>query len=106
MPGRKRAHYTGNYQTRARAVRKAANRSPNTRCMHGCACGATSLPACRCGQACARLLIEHKLGDTWDAGHAYDGDPASPLRPETASCNRSGGARLGNTRRASGYDWP
>jgi hypothetical protein len=50
---------------------------------------------------CARcgLTLADKPGDTWDAGHQYDGVPSSPLRPEHSSCNRSAGAALGNRRR-------
>jgi hypothetical protein len=82
MPGRNRAHYSGDYQRRARAVRQAANANPLTRCW-------------RCG----RTLDEHGPGVRWDAGHLRDGDPTSPLAPEASSCNRSAGAAAGNRRR-------
>lgn len=82
MPGKRRDHYRGDYDRRARSIRAAANADPSTRCW-------------RCG----RTLAEHKPGDTWDAGHIRDGDPTSPLAPEAASCNRSSGAIDGNRRR-------
>ena len=82
MPGRKRAHYSGDYARRARAVRAAANADATTRC-----------------QRCGLTLAEHPAGATWDAGHVNDGQIGGPLGPEVSSCNRSAGAALGNRRR-------
>lgn len=82
MPGRSRAHYSGDYQRRARLVRLAAYADLETRCW-------------RCG----RTLAEHGHKARWDAGHIRDGDPTSPLAPEASSCNRSAGATAGNLRR-------
>ena len=76
------AHRSGDYARRAKAVRQAAYADPLTACW-------------RCG----RTLDQHPAGDTWDAGHVLDGNPASALRPEASSCNRSAGASLGNRRR-------
>lgn len=77
MPAKDRSHYRGNYQTRARAVRDAANADPTTRCWR-----------------CAKTLAEHPAGDRWQAGHLRDGDYTSPLLPEARSCNaRAGQAR-------------
>lgn len=83
MPGKRREHYTGDYQRRAAAVRRAANANPATTCW-------------RCG----RTLADHPAGATWDAGHIVDGNKYSALAPEASSCNRSHGAALGNRRRA------
>jgi len=78
MPAKHRAHYAGDYQRRAAAVRRHAYADPDTVCW-------------RCGLP---------LGDgTWDAGHLIDGNSASPLAAEHSACNRSAGAAMGNRRR-------
>lgn len=79
MSGNVGAHHRGSYQTRAAAVRARANADPTTTCW-------------RCGQPA-------RPGDPWTAGHIIDTNPASPLKPEHASCNYSAGATLGNRRR-------
>lgn len=86
VPALKR-HYSGPYQVRARAVRRAANANPHTRCW-------------RCG----RTLAEHpphRNGQRprWQAGHVIDSDPTSPLAPEASTCNTSAGATYGNVKR-------
>lgn len=88
MSGKAREHYRGSYQRRAREMRARASADPTTRCM-----------AIVNGKVCGLLLIEHKLGATWDAGHVRSGDPTSPLQPEASCCNRSNGASEGNRRR-------
>ena len=87
-------HHSGDYQVRAKAVRDRANADPTTTCWR-----------------CERTLAEHpphKDGKParWTAGHVIDSDPTSPLLPEASTCNYAAGATTGNTRRASGYDWP
>lgn len=74
-------HRSGSYQRDAARVRRIAYSDPSTTCW-------------RCG-----LTLDAKPGDTWDAGHRYDGVPGSPLLPEHSSCNRSAGASMGNRRR-------
>lgn len=87
-------HHAGTYQVRARAVRRAANRNPLTRCW-------------RCG----RTLVEHEPHRTgrpvtWQAGHVVDSDPRSPLAPEASTCNKQAGAVYGNTKREPrSEDW-
>ena len=78
MPAKSKAHYRGNYQLRARAIRIAARMVPTM-----CA---------RCG-----LLIT--ADQAVDAGHVNDGQAGGPLAAEHASCNRAAGALLGNQRR-------
>ena len=80
----KPAHYRGSYETRARAIRRAAHMNPNTRCW-------------RCG----RTLAEHpptRTGKppTWTAGHILDSNPNSPLAAEANVCNYAAGADLRN----------
>lgn len=83
MPGKQREHYSGDYNRRAKLVRRAAYAN------HGTLCG-----------QCGRTLAQHGNGATWDAGHVISGNPASALRAEASSCNRSAGATEGNRRRS------
>lgn len=90
----KGAHHSGTYQRRAQHIRDQANADPTTTCW-------------RCG----RTLAHHPPHDDgkpaqWTAGHIIDSDPRSPLAPEASTCNYTAGARTGNARRASGYEWP
>ena len=85
MPGRKRAHYRGDYAARSAAVRAAAYRNPTTTCW-------------RCGLTLDEKRQTHPKV-TWDAGHVVDGAVGGLLLPEHSSCNRSAGA-------ASGYSPP
>ena len=64
-------HHKGTYLVRARALREAANADPSTRCWR---CGGLARP-----------------NDPWTAGHVVDGDAASQLLPEHASCNYRAG---------------
>lgn len=64
---RRRVHYQGDYQTRAAAVRDAANADPDTPC-----------------GICGNLKIE---GDPWQAHHIFPTDPTSPLVAAHRSCN-------------------
>jgi len=91
---RRKAHYAGDYEARARAVREAAYANPSTICW-------------RCG----KTLPEHGPTRTgkqqhWQAGHLIDGDPTSPLLPEASSCNAAAGVARLNRRRSTGYSWP
>ncbi len=87
MPGKKRAHYSGDYWKRSAVVRHQAQADPTTRCW-------------RCGLTLDEVRRTVNPTATWDAGHLRDGDPHSPLRPECSPCNRSNGARVGNARRS------
>lgn len=86
MPGKKRAHYRGDYARRARAVRQAAHANPATQCW-------------RCGLTLEEARATVNPRATWDAGHAVDGAVGGLLRPEHSHCNRSNGAKLGNAMR-------
>ena len=85
MPGRKRAHYRGDYAKRAARVRAAAYADPTTTCW-------------RCGLTLDEARAAHPH-TKWDAGHLEDGAVGGALRPEHSHCNRSAGAALGNARR-------
>ena len=62
-----RPHYRGNYQTRAKQVRTAANNDPNCVCW---LCGETA-----------------RVDDPWTADHVEPGNPDSVLMPAHRSCN-------------------
>lgn len=85
MPARDRQHYTGSYDARAKAVRRAANADPLTTCW-------------RCGRTLAAEQARTGKVVKWHAGHVIDGDSLSPLRAEHSTCNTSAGARMGNRR--------
>ena len=86
MPAKDRQHYRGDYQSRARAVRDAANADPSTKCW-------------RCGDPA-------RPDDPWQAGHLRDGDATSPLAPEHRSCNAKAGAAIVNGQRERrSRDW-
>lgn len=55
---------------------------------------------------CPRCRTPIRPDDEWDTGHVTDlalgGDPAGPVEAEHRRCNRSAGARLGNSIRARG----
>ena len=78
MPGKKRQHYTGNYQRRAAAIRAAAYANAATRCR-------------RCGLTLEQVRRTNPKA-TWDAGHVIDGMVDGPLAAECSRCNRSAGA--------------
>lgn len=80
MSGTRKPWHAGNFARRARAVRDAANRNPDTRCW-------------RCG----RTKAEH--GRPWHAGHLNDSEIGGPLAPECEPCNTSHGAAHGNRNR-------
>ncbi len=94
MAKTKGAHHRGDYHVRARRVRDQANTDPTTTCW-------------RCGHTLAQHP-PHRDGKpaTWTAGHTVDGDSSAPLAPEASTCNYSAGAKAGNARRGTGYDWP
>ena len=79
----KKPQHSGPYHRQAMRLRALAYANPHTTCA-------------RCGKP---LQPGVKGYDRWDAGHAIDGDPSSPLRPEHAYCNRSAGATMGNEKR-------
>ena len=85
MPGKKRAHYQGDYARRARAIRAYAYLNPETTCW-------------RCGLTLQQRQTTNP-GATWDAGHLTDGAINGQLKPECSTCNRSNGATQGNQRR-------
>ena len=85
MPGKKRAHYKGDYPRRAAAVTTAAYANPNTRCW-------------RCGKTLEEIR-RGKPNEGWDAGHLVDGAINGTLQAECRGCNRSHGAAMGNARR-------
>lgn len=81
MPAKTKAHYAGDYQRRARALRAKANANPDTRCW-----------------VCNRTKAEH--GRDWVAGHIVDGQIGGPLAPECDECNSKRGAVHGNQKRS------
>jgi hypothetical protein len=85
VPGKQRAHYSGDYKRRAAAVRAAAYRDATTRCW-------------RCGLTLEQIRAERTTA-TWDAGHINDGVIGGALAPECSPCNRSAGAAYGNAKR-------
>ena len=84
-------HSDARYRRLAAAVRSAAYSDGSTRCA-------------RCGKTLDEGRLSHPRA-TWDAGHVIDGDLSAGLVAEHSSCNRSAGARAGNAKRGSGYDW-
>ena len=92
MPAYDRSHYSGTFQKDARRVRKAAYDDPSTKCP-------------TCGLTLEQAQVGARTPVTWDAGHMLDGVKGSPLIAQHSSCNRSAGARAGNAKRGSGYDW-
>lgn len=96
MAKAKAAHHRGDFDARSAALR------------------ATVTNASRCWR-CDRTLPEHEphhdgAPATWQAGHAIDGNPASPLLLEASTCNGTAGGKLGaarlHQRRSTGYRWP
>lgn len=76
---RRRQHYRGSYQRRARQVRAAANADPTTRCR-------------RCRRTLAEILRHHPHA-IWTAGHVIDGQVDGDLEAECSPCNYSAGGR-------------
>lgn len=93
MAYHKAPHHRGPHQRLARITVQAANARPGYRCP---TCGLTRT------EGIARW---GKQGE-WDAGHVNAGEVNGKLRAEHRHCNRSHGAKLGNSRRSTGYDWP
>lgn len=88
MPAKKRSHYRGDYELRARRVVAAAYADPATRCR-------------RCGRTLAEVQSAFPSRKVrWDAGHTVDGNSSFPLAAECSPCNRGAGARMGNAARS------
>ena len=83
--GRRRAAY-------AAAIVATANATPDYRCP-------------RCGMTRAEGVARWGSNGEWESGHVVDGQVGGLERAEHKHCNRGGGARIINARRASGYDW-
>lgn len=86
MPGKHRAHYTGDYATRAARIRGRAYADPTTRCW-------------RCGLTLDEARQQRNRHIKWQAGHLHDGQVDGPLRAEHSDCNASAGASYGNAKR-------
>lgn len=88
------AHYAGDYQSRQKALTRAAYANPATTCYH-----------------CGRTLDEHprtRAGNppTWSAEHVRPADPTSPLAPSVLGCNAAAGRAMQDTQwRVSTKRW-
>jgi hypothetical protein len=82
MPSKRRAHYRGQYQRQAAAVRAAAYANAATTCR-------------RCGLTLEQVRRKSPKA-IWDAGHVIDGMVDGPLAAECSPCNRSAGAVMRN----------
>lgn len=86
-------HRDRRFVRQGQLIREAAYRDPTTMCW-------------RCGLTLTEARTQRGDHIRWDCGHVIDGDPNSELRAEHSDCNRSAGARRGNAKRSTGYDWP